>query len=250
MRAISLNRSKFESNKSKMRTAFDTKLRNYQQEATEKARFAAIYVARELAELTFPSPNAIGFAVAAMRFDVSRVYCTAGKAYEILKQTAGVQVAGAFYAAYRNGQISQAREVLRASNSPIRDCEIGSLRPELHEKSRDPKTGRVMLAHPLQIVQKAELDSYLRSAIARIGKTASGWNACAAKLGGSESGFRWKSTAVHGSDGGVVTQTGGSKAAYVINNVRPLARKHISPGQVDRIVKAGELYYLQMLAAK
>ncbi len=240
MNAISLDRSRFDSQLGQLRKGIMRELESVNRETEEKLRQVSIFVSQNLAERTFPSANAIGLAVAAMRFDVSRVFITAGKAYEILKGTAGEAVAGAFYANYKRGNLSQAERIIRQANSPIRNIEIGPLRPELHEKARDKKSGRVMLKDPLQIVTQSELDAYVKDRIKQIGKTAAGWNACAAKLGGSESEARWKSTAVHGSEGGSVSiRRDGGKIVFEITNEMPLARKHISPGQVSRIEKQG-----------
>jgi hypothetical protein len=241
MNAITLDRSKFASAKSKLKSELEKNLlERAKQETEEKLRRTSIVVARELAERTFPSANAIGLAVAGMRFDISRVFITAGRAYEILKSTAGPGPAGAFYACYQKGNFQQAERILRESNSPLRAIAIGPLRPDLHEKARNSKTGRVMLKEPLQIVTKSDLGAYVKDRIKKIGKTASGWNACAMKLGGSEGETRWKSTAIHGADGGsIVIKNEGEKLVFEITNERPLARKHISPGQVAAIMKQG-----------
>lgn len=248
MSHITLNRSKFEAQKAALNRSLEKAIEEKRKVVAEKARFAAIKVARDLAERTFPSADAIGLAVAAMRFDVGRVYITPGRAFEILRSSAGEAVAGAFYAAHKRGQLSQAESIIRRSNSPIRNIEVGSLRPDLHQRSRNAN-GRVELKAPLQVVEKREIDAYVKSEISKIGKTASGWNAAAAALGGSEGPTRWKSTAVHGSEGGSAEEIHvEGKAGFLIRNLRPLARKHISPGQVARILKDGAEYFRRLLA--
>jgi len=78
-------------------------------------------------------------------------------------------------------------------------------------------------------------------AIKRLGKTASGWLACAELLGGDGNKPKWKGTAMHGPDGGYAeihqTATG-----FVVRmfNTRPLARKHLSPGQFAAIQRQAQ----------
>ncbi|MES2923690.1 MAG: hypothetical protein V4819_19200 [Verrucomicrobiota bacterium] len=250
MKMISVDRSRLDSQLSDVRRSMESKIGDSQRETEEKIRLAAIYVAQECAERTFPSASAIGLAVAAMRFDISRVFITAGSAYEKVKQTAGVGAAGAFYAAYKRGDHSRALTILRTAGI-LPGISIGQLDPALHERARNPKDGRVMLAQPLQIVGKDELAAYVKEQIAKIGKTASGWNACAAKLGGSESATRWKSTAIHGDDGGEISiENTGAKIVFNITNLRPLARKHLSPGQLATIAKRGRDYLMQLLSVR
>lgn len=243
-RFVTLDHSRFAAQKSKLRSELQRMQGSAEREVAEKSRFAAIFVAQQLAEKTFPSRGAIGFAVRSMAQDVNSVFITASKAYRILDETAGARVAAGFYSAYKKGDWSRAEQILRSSSSPISGIEIGVLRPELHEKARSPRDGRVNIKSPLMIVSSADLEAYLKVAIREIGKTASGWNACAAKLGGSESATRWKSTAIHGSSGGSVRA---EKGAWEMTNIRPLARKHISPGQVASILKTGREYLEDLL---
>jgi hypothetical protein len=245
---ITLDRSRFDAQLAKVRKELESHVASGMRETEEKIRQVAIRAAQDLAERTFPSPMAIGLAVAAMRFDIGRVFITAGKAYETLKDAKGERIAGAFYAAYKHGDFSRALSVLRASGV-LPGIEIGRLDPALHERARNPKNGRVELARPLQIVTSEELAAYMRKQVAEIGKTSSGWNACAAKLGGSESATRWKGTAVHGTDGGsAAIENNGGKIVVNLTNLRPLARKHISPGQVDAILKRSRDFLQQLLA--
>ena len=125
----------------------------------------AAAVADKLMGRTFPSASAIGLAVAAMRFDCARVYATPGRVFEILAATAGPDCASAFYSAWKRGDISTARRVLRSSSSPIAQIKIGAaLDPSLRETVRNRKTGRVMSAYPLQIVTAEELKAFARTA--------------------------------------------------------------------------------------
>jgi hypothetical protein len=249
-RFVYIDRSKLDDQKRKLENRFAKKLSEMKADATEKTIRVSTYVAQALAIETFPSANAIGLAVAAVRWDVNQVYITAGKAFEILRETAGPSIAGAFYSAIKKQNTSKAIQILRASGSRIAQIQIGTLDPDLHEKARD-RNGRVTLANPLQIVSAEELDAFVKHTVARLGKTASGWNACAEKLGGDGNVIAWKGTAVHGNDGGTVQvrhdKTG---VRYILKNNRPLTKKLISPGQVASIVSEGRKMLTRLLAEK
>lgn len=236
MRSFFLQSSQWSASKSALKTALARKLDRMQQALPEALRKTGATAAERLGELTFPGPSAIGIAMAAMRFDFGRIYATPGKVFEILEGTAGKQAAGAFYAAWKRGDLDRARDIIRRSASPISSIIVGrALDPSLREKFRD-RNGRVMSAYPQQLVSQEEYAAGLKVAIAEIGKTASGWFACAEQLGGDGNRIRWKGTAVHGSDGGSVeiewTEFG---VRLIMTNHRQLARKHLSPGQVQRI---------------
>jgi hypothetical protein len=238
MGALTIHSGKLSAQKSALRKRFAKKIEEIRNRLESTMKPIVAEAAQELGARTFPSVNAIGLAVQAMRFDVSRVYITAGKAFEIIEQSAGKPAAGAFYAAYKRGDYNSCRAILRNSGSPIANIRIGEpLDPNIREKSRDAK-GRVMSAHPLQIVEAAELNAHIKTAIEEIGKTSSGWYAAAAELGGDGNEIAWKGIAKHGSDGGSArTERTDTGVRITIRNHRPLARKHISPGQVAPIVK-------------
>ncbi len=237
MKSIRLDSSSWEAQKSKLRAHLESRM-----SATKTALHDALHetgaeVAEDLSARTFPSANAIGLAVGAMRFDLSRVYCSGGKAFEILKGSSGPSTAMKFYANWKRGDLSAARQILRSSGSPIANIIIGEpLNPALRETVRD-KNGRVMTAYPLQICHEAEIAAHAKLAIQEIGKTAAGWSACAEELGGDGGAIRWKSTAQHGSDGGKVEWSEDDFGVHLLlHNLRPLAKKHISPGQVASIL--------------
>lgn len=249
--SVHLDRSKFGDQQRKLEQMFDKRLKDLKAETAQKTSEAVIYVAQRLGEQTFPSSKAIGMAVSAVRFDISRVYITAGKAFEILRESAGAPTAGAFYAAIKQSDFSKAQRILRSSACSIQNIQLGTpLNPALHEKSRNAN-GRVILAAPLQIVTQPELQTYTKTVVARLGKTASGWYACAERMGGDGNSIRWKGTAIHGSDGGKVNvRNDNSKVRYILTNLRPLARKLISPGQVARILEDGREFLARLLAAR
>jgi hypothetical protein len=235
---IGLDAGKFEASKRALAAMLQRRLQDAGGIAREAIRETAAEVAEDLSARTFPSSQAIGLAVKAMRFDLRLVYCTPGKAYEILRGSAGDRVAGAFYAAWKRGDISRAERVIRQSGSPISGIIIGeALRPALRESVRN-KDGRVACDYPLQLVSDEELSAHATEAIREIGKTASGWSACAEKLGGDGNAVAWKGTAKHGSAGGDVEWSDDEFGVRVVmENHQPLSRKHISPGQVAAIMR-------------
>ena len=194
--------------------------------------------AEKLAARTFPA--AYGFKVAAdrMRFELSRLYATGGTVFQALKEAGEMQLAVRFYREYKSGNLAAAGTVLRQSKTAYAGIPIGPLDPSLHDKARNKSTGHIEVKLPWQIVPEKDLVFYKTLAIKRLGKTASGWSACAEQLGGDGNKPKWKGTAMHGSNGGHA-QVIESDFGYhvVMRNLRPLARKHISPGQVARIKK-------------
>ena len=239
MTGIRLDASRFRASLSSLQGSLDQQLAAKVEALTPILRAEAATIAEQLSERTFPSPMAIGYASRALRFDVGRVYCTASKVYQILESTSGKNIAVAFYAAWKRGDISAARRVLRQSGSPISNIEIGSpLNPNLRESVRD-KHGRVQAAYPLQVVTASELKSFAAAALREIGKTSAGWSACAEQLGGDGNKIRWKGTTVHGASAGEATITATkSTITATLHNKRPLARHHISPSQLTRILAA------------
>ena len=251
MSGISLNRQKLASMKSSLQTEFTRQIEKSKTEAMHEAINTAAWAAEALAIFTFPSRPGIIYALKAMRQDVSAVYALPGAVFDRLKSNPSQ--ANAFWAAMKNGDIARARSIVRASGTSIASIQIGdALDPSLHDRARDSKTGRVILENPLQMVTKQELDAYMKTAIRRLGKTASGWVAAFHDLGGAgDTGSWWKGTTIHGSDGGHarISQTKQSVTITLINT-RPLARKHLSPGQVDRIMKDARERLLQGLKSK
>jgi hypothetical protein len=251
MRAFHLDSSKFASQKAGLARYLQGMIGSTQASLRDALETAGAEAAEELSARTFPSSQAIGLAVAAMRFDLSLVYCSAGKAFEILKASSGPAVAGRFYGAYKRGELSAARKILTGSGSPIANIPIGEpLNPALREKVRD-RNGRVKTQWPLQIVTEGELSAYAKHAIEEIGKTAAGWSACAGKLGGDANAVAWKGTARHGSSGGEIEWSEDAFAVrLMMKNTNPLARKHLSPGQAEAIMKRARERVLQLLESR
>jgi hypothetical protein len=236
--AFKIDASALASAKSKLQAEINRHLVGSRAKLAVELRETAGELAMELADRTFPGHEAIGYTVRSVRADVASVYALPGRVFEVL-QSADPAEAGAFWSAMKRGDLSRAREIVRQSGTYIAGIEIGSaLRPYHHTSSRDPKTGNVAIPKPLQMVTKQERDDYTRLVVREIGKTASGWMACADDLGANGNFVRWKGIAVHGKSGGsvrfVLTET---RIAIILNNKRPLARKHISPGQLARIRK-------------
>jgi hypothetical protein len=194
-----------------------------------------------LAERTFPSVMAIGYAVRSVRSDVSSVYATPGKIFAVLESKDPV-LAGKFWAAMKKGDLSSARQIVQQSGTSVANIRIGgSLDPALHEKSRN-NNGTVTIPAPLQMCTKEEIAQYTKTVIAQLGKTASGWSACAAELGQTVP-TNWKSVAVHGRSGGHIRPALSPQSISItLVNTRPLARKHLSPGQAATIRKNAAEY--------
>lgn len=250
-RSIRIDESKWNAQKSALRSMLEGRLRNARAVLSDELRETGAFVAEELGKRTFPSDSAIGLAVAAMRFDLHQVYATSGKVYEILDSTVGKRTANAFYVSWKRGDLSAARQIVRNSGSPISQIVIGEpLRAELRESVRNQK-GRVSTAYPLQLVSKGEIDAHAKIAIAEIGKTASGWFACAERLGGDGNAVSWKGTARHGSGGGSVSFSESDTGVHlVLSNEMPLAKKHISPGQVAAILEQGKEFLKRRLQSR
>jgi hypothetical protein len=98
-----------------------------------------------------------------------------------------------------NGDLEKARRLLRkiCSNAGI---SIGAIRPDLHQKARTGRYGRVPDdAKPLAIISKGDaLNRYIAKVQRQIGAVKAGWIAAAKKLGGTLRGIpRWANTGMH-----------------------------------------------------
>lgn len=233
---ISVDSNRLAAQKRALQGAFEKRMEAAKSIVKDALTVTGAEVSEALSARCFPSESAIGLAVRAMRFDIGRVYCTEGKVFEILRETSPAS-AVRFYAAFKRGDLSSATRIVRESGSPIAGLIMGqALRPELRESVRD-KNGRVMCAVPLQLVTKSEISAHAKKAIEEIGKTSSGWSACAEKLGGNGNAIKWKGTNQHGSNGGSVEWQEDEFGIHIkLENHMPLARKHISPGQADAIM--------------
>ncbi len=246
-RSFSIDQSALDAQASKLRRIMESKARRIRDRLPEPLRVVAAETAGALAERTFPSSQAIGLAVAALRHDFSLVYASPSKAYKILEES-NPQTAKAFYSAWKRGDLARAGEIIRSSGTSIASIQIGrDLDPSLRDKYRN-KNGRVVVRAPLQLVTSEQYSAALQVALLEIGKTASGWLACAQKLGGDGNVIKWKGIAIHGSEGGdiqlQITEFG---ARLILHNRRPLARKHISPSQVAAIREAARNHMANLM---
>lgn len=241
--SVHLDRSKFDDQRRKMERLFSQRIGEMKIEAERKTRMVAAELAHQLMLATMPSEaSGIGKAIANMKYDVRQIYRTAGDVYESIKESHGSQIAGAFYAAYKNGNLHRAENILRNSNSPLKHLSFG------HAITQD---GKEIRTYSPAIISDSEMKAYLKLAVARLGKTASGWAACLEKLGFNGNSVRWKGTAVHGSDGGTVNVIHDKlKVSYRLTNLRPLARKLINPSTVASIMRENREYLTRTLASK
>jgi hypothetical protein len=249
--AFKIDASALASAKSKIQAELNRHLSAARSKFAKELRETAGELAMELADRTFPSDGAIGYTVRSVRGDVASVYVLPGRVFEVL-QYADPAEAGAFWSAMKRGDLSRARQIVRRSGTYLAGIEIGApLRPSHHTSARDPKTGNVILEAPLQMVTKQERDDYTRLVVREIGKTASGWMACADDLGADGNFVRWKGIAVHGKNGGSVRiQISATRIAIILVNHRHLARKHISPGQLQSIRREANEKLLRRLEAQ
>lgn len=200
----------------------------------------AIEVAHGFADRTFPKGFGFKLAKAQLEFELGTLYATGGRVYKALFDAGERSLARDFYHAYKSGNLGVARNFLRASRTAWASIPVGTLDASLHERSRNPQTGRIEVSMPRQIVPEEDLAFYRSVAIKRLGKTASGWNACAEQLGGNGNKPKWKGTAVHGPDGGHVIEERSDVGLHItLINTRKLARKHLSPGQRAAILRRG-----------
>lgn len=238
--AVKLERSKFHDQRRKMEQIFYKKISTMKIEAEQKTRMVAAETAVQLLLMTMPSARSgIGKAIANIKTDARRIYKTPGDIYESIKSSDGPRLAAAFYAACKKGDTARAESILRQSSSSLKNLRFGHA---IHQDGKEIRT------YAPAIISEEEMKAYLKSSVARLGKTASGWAACIEKLGYNGNGVKWKGTAVHGSAGGDVNVIHDKlKVTYRLVNLRPLARKLINPSDVAAIIQESREFLLQEL---
>ena len=226
-----------------MEQIFYKKLSAMKIEAEQKTRVVCIDAASQLLLITMPSERSgIGKAIANIKHDFRRIYKTPGDVYESIKASDGPRLAGAFYAACQKGDTSRAESFLRKSNSPLRNLRFG------HAINKD---GKEIRTYQPAIISEAEMKTFLKLIVMRLGKTASGWAACIEKLGDNGNAVRWKGTAIHGTDGGAVNVIHSKlKVTYRIVNLRPLARKLINPSDLATVMREAREHLKRTLAER
>jgi hypothetical protein len=233
--ALHLDRSRFDSSRARLRAALDRKLEGMRDTVEEAAREVAHKASVELSLATFPTASLLRIAENSIRGEVGRVFLTASRAYEILRSERGEAMAKAFYGAFKRRDFASAREILRRSGTTIADIEIGPADASIYESAT--QGGKISLTRPRRIVPKEQLDAFVRRLCdAKLGNAASGWSACAARLG-SETGIpRYKSTAMHGANNGDVEirREGNKITVYLINRV-PAVRRLLASADRHRI---------------
>lgn len=247
-KTIYLDRAKLSGQISRFQSETDEVIAGAKSQLKEIVVTTALEVAYQAADRTFPRGYGFKLAKGMMAHDVKKLYATGSRVFETLKNAGEIDLARLFYRAYKTGDLSTAEGYLRLSRTFYSSVPVGRLDPSLHDRSRNPKDGHVSVSHPLQVVPQSDFNEYQNIAIQRLGKTASGWMACAEQLGGNGNLIRWKGTAVHGSDGGEVTENDGDLSYVVeIHNRRPLAFKLLSASQIQRIKEFARRRLLQRL---
>ena len=248
MRGIYIDTAALATNASALQRVLQGRVREAVAELRDAVTETAIETAHALAARTFPSSYGFALAKRQMLWELSRLYATGGRVFKEMESAGEGPLAAKFYRAYKSGRFSEARQILQRSSSSWGDVPIGRLDPGLHEKSRNRSTGQISVPHPLQIVPQADLAAYGSLAIKRLGKTASGWLACAEQLGGDGNKPKWKGTSMHGPAGGYaeIHETATGYVVRMFNN-RELAKKHLSPGQFAGIQRQANRHLAQRL---
>lgn len=239
MKGMYLDRSKWEAQKQNLRRQMDAQLITMKDRVETASILAAREVANRLAKATMPdSSKPFGFA--AISVDIGRIFITASQAYSRLSGSTSRKVAGAFFAAYKSGDLTRAVSTLRRQGGPLAAVEFGHVDRALHQAARRGANGRVTTDRPLRIVPDEELRAYIREVQGHLGEAASGWAACAALLGGEENVAAWKSTRVHGMSHGAVEiiDTGG-KVIVKLRNYTEQVNNILDPSAIPAAVDAG-----------
>jgi hypothetical protein len=249
-RAVTLDLGALSKKASVLQHVLEGRVRDAVDELERDIKRVAATFALNAANKTFPSRYGFKLAKDAITWELRDLYATGGNVFEEMKKAGEHALASSFYAAFKSQNFTEAQRILRSSRTNYSSTPVGRLNPALHDQNRNKKTGKISVNQPKQIVPTEDLKAYTAVAIKRLGKTASGWMACAEQLGENGNEIKWKGTAIHGSDGGSVVMTKSDFGFQLtLTNLRPLAKKHISPGQVASIKRHAQRY-LQDLMVK
>ena len=248
---ISFHRSRFGRSGKQIDALVAHHLAKITPEIERKVREIAREAAVELANATFPkggSPDPL--ALAAIAKDVRRVFMTAGKVYSHLRARHGRPIASAFYRAAKSGNRAAALKVLREAGGDFARLEFGPVSRSLHEAARSGPRRRVTLRFPIRIVPDADLAAYIVRVQKGLGEAASGWAACAAKLGGETGISSWKTTGVHGSQFGSVRPMQGTRIGFILRNTAPHAPRNLPASEANAIAIRASKRLIERLARK
>ena len=246
---IRLDKNRWSGQTSNLDRSLELRFKEIEKRFADKAREVARETAVELAVKTFPrgsAPNSESRA--AIAGDLRKVFATAGEVFGVLREQRGKRVAGAFYRSWKDGNLTDATAILRQAGGDFGSLRFGPVSPSLHEAARSGPRKRVTLAFPLVIVSGSARDAYIAKIQKEIGKSASGWSACAAILGGESGIPSWKTTSVHGSRYGSVRELDGSRVGFVLSNRAPNALRTLPIGDALEIVKKARRRFLEALS--
>lgn len=245
--ALSVNQARFQANLRRLEAALSQHLTRDRATVQAATKDAAIWAAREMARVTFPNRYGFVLAKAQITHELRQLYGSPSAAYEAVKNAVGVGRADRFYHHFSARNYSAAQRILDDANCAFSGIPCGRLNPALHDPARTGPRGHISVDRPRQIVPKEDLAAYTPKAVKRLGKTASGWSAVAELLGSPQApGF--KSTLIHGRAGGSLqVNRGRLHPGYLLSNLRPLSRRHCSPGQVARVIRQATLLLLGIL---
>ncbi len=121
--------------------------------------------------------------------DISKVYATPGKAYEDISNP---RYKGAFWSAYKKGDISKAQDILDANGSKLRGVQMTRFDGgTAHKGARNTTTGRVNQNRPSMIViDPKALDRYVKEELKHVGTGKGGFADIVRAIGGSPRGLR------------------------------------------------------------
>jgi hypothetical protein len=133
--------------------------------------------------------------------DIKRIFKRADNLGGAFKQleAADPDMGRQYWHATNHGEPEKARRLLRKLCAKA-GLSIGAIRPDLHQKARTARYGRVPDdAKTLAVISKGEaLDRYISKVQRQIGAVKAGWIAAAKKLGGTLRGIpRWANTGMH-----------------------------------------------------
>lgn len=182
--------------------------------------------------------------------DLRKVYATATQVYQAILSYDNLNLAKAFYAAMKNGEIEKAREYLAGSVSNWKNLPIGVLDPSVHQSAR-ASGGRVRHSQkiPAMIVAAENFLHYLDWIQARSGLCASAWAQCATKLGSSRGIPGWKKGrhGVSKTKSNVIDQSTSDAAIITMENLVPYVDRACDERKMERVVRREEEVLLDLI---
>lgn len=179
-----------------------------------------------------------------VEYDIGKVVRTNDKLLEITNYIKNPAIQARMRKLIESGDYESVGKILKATKIAIGfggDVEVlrnAATMKSAHGKHRNPQSGRTRgKTDKMYIATKSRFDSYLKQAVARVGRSKAGWADCARKINAVQGdGARgipaWAKSASHGSAGVVNDNAASKPLGYVeMRNTIPWT---------DRICKASE----------